>query len=88
MCVADGTDKSHDDHKYTDLYASLFDPIRDRVLNVTEIGIAMGQSLQVRSRAHAWGRDKLVGFECGRCLGGCLGCAYCLHYLKSGRSMG
>ncbi|KAL1515873.1 hypothetical protein AB1Y20_002488 [Prymnesium parvum] len=41
-----GTDKAHDDHKYTDLYASLFDPIRDSVRNVTEIGVAQGQSLQ------------------------------------------
>lgn len=42
-----GTDKGHDDHKYTDLYHALFEPIRDRVLNITEIGVALGQSLQV-----------------------------------------
>ena len=24
-----GTDKSHDDHKYTDLYSMLFEPLRD-----------------------------------------------------------
>ena len=23
-----GTDKNHDDHKYVDLYAALFDPVR------------------------------------------------------------
>ena len=41
--------QGHDDHKYTDLYNALFDPIRNRVLNVTEIGVALGQSLQVRT---------------------------------------
>jgi SAM-dependent methyltransferase len=58
---ADGTDKGHDDHKYTDLYHALFEPIRDRVANVTEIGIAAGQSLQVWhdyfASAHVWGVD-------------------------------
>lgn len=39
------TDKSHDDHKYVDLYASLFDPIRESVRNVTEIGVSAGQSM-------------------------------------------
>ena len=39
------TDKSHDDHKYSDLFASLFDPIRESVLNVTEIGVSAGQSM-------------------------------------------
>jgi len=56
-----GTDKSHDDHKYTDLYASLFDPIRQSVRNITEIGLAQGQSLQVWhdyfSGARIWGID-------------------------------
>ena len=42
-----GTDKSHDDHKYTDCYAALFDPIRHSARNITEIGLAQGQSLQV-----------------------------------------
>ena len=41
------TDKSHDDHKYVDLYASLFDPIRHSVKNLMEIGISGGQSLRV-----------------------------------------
>lgn len=45
--LADGTDKAHDDHKYTDCYASLLDPIRDSVRNMTEIGIAAGNSLQM-----------------------------------------
>ena len=56
-----GTDKGHDDHKYTDLYHALFEPRRDRVTNITEIGIALGQSLQVWhdyfERAHVWGVD-------------------------------
>lgn len=42
-----GTDKSKDDHKYSDLYSMLFDPIRLNVKNVTEIGIATGQSVKV-----------------------------------------
>ena len=56
-----GTDKGHDDHKYTDLYHALFEPIRDRVANLTEVGIALGQSLQVWhdyfEHAHVWGVD-------------------------------
>jgi len=56
-----GTDKGHDDHKYTDLYNALFEPIRDRVTNITEIGIALGQSLQVWhdyfEHAQIWGVD-------------------------------
>lgn len=56
-----GTDKGHDDHKYTDLYNALFEPIRDRVTNITEIGIALGQSLQVWhdyfEHANVWGVD-------------------------------
>jgi len=56
-----GTDKSHDDHKYTDLYNALFEPIRDRVLNITEIGVALGQSLQMWhdyfDKAQVWGVD-------------------------------
>ena len=56
-----GTDKGHDDHKYTDLYHALFEPIRDRVLNITEIGVALGQSLQVWHdffpQANVWGVD-------------------------------
>lgn len=58
---SDGTDKGHDDHKYTDLYHALFEPIRDRVTNITEIGIALGQSLQVWhdyfEKANVWGVD-------------------------------
>ena len=56
-----GTDKAKDDHKFVDLYMSLFDPIRLKVRNVTEIGIASGQSLQMWidyfSEAHVWGID-------------------------------
>jgi SAM-dependent methyltransferase len=42
-----GTDKSKDDHGYTNLYQMLFDPIRWTVTNVTEMGVSAGQSLQV-----------------------------------------
>merc|ERR1740138_949290 len=42
-----GTDKSKDDHKYSDLYATLFEPIRHSVRNVTEIGVKTGQSHKV-----------------------------------------
>lgn len=56
-----GTDKSHDDHKYVDLYSTLFDPIKHKIRNVTEIGLAQGQSLQVWhdyfAQAHIWGVD-------------------------------
>ena len=61
LSLADGTDKGHDDHKYTDLYNAIFEPIRDRVVNITEIGVALGQSLQVWhdyfEKAHVWGVD-------------------------------
>ena len=56
-----GTDKSHDDHKYTDLYAMLFAPLRNTAQNITEIGIAAGQSLWLWNdyfpHAHIWGID-------------------------------
>ena len=59
------TDKSHDDHKYVDVYASLFDSIRDRVSNFTEIGVATGQSMQMWNdyfhNAKIYGLDKQVG---------------------------
>jgi len=42
-----GTDKSKDDHKYSDLYSMLFDPFRFTFKNITEVGIATGQSLKV-----------------------------------------
>jgi SAM-dependent methyltransferase len=42
-----GPDKSKDDHKYTDFYATLFDPIKSSVENILEVGIAAGQSLQL-----------------------------------------
>lgn len=45
-----GTDKSRDDHKYTDLYALLFDARRHSVLNMTEIGIMSGQVSPLLSR--------------------------------------
>ena len=56
-----GTDKSKDDHKYVDLYMMLFDPIRTRVRNVTEVGVAHGQSLRMWhdyfANAVVWGVD-------------------------------
>ena len=42
-----GTDKSHDDHKYVDAYTTFFHHRRHAVRNMTEIGVAAGQSLQV-----------------------------------------
>ena len=41
-----GSDKSKDDHAYTNLYKMIFTPIRHNVRNLTEIGVAAGQSLQ------------------------------------------
>ena len=59
-----GTDKSKDDHKYVDVYASLFDPIRQHVRNVTEIGVASGQSISMWHKyfhhADVWGFDMLI----------------------------
>ena len=56
-----GTDKSKDDHKYVDLYHSLFADRRHRVYNLTEIGVATGQSVAMWadyfSSAHIWGFD-------------------------------
>ena len=56
-----GTDKSRDDHKYTDQYAMLFDDRRFRVRNVTEVGVSGGQSLQMWAEyfpgARLWGVD-------------------------------
>lgn len=61
------TDKSHDDHKYVDLYSALFDPIKNGVRNVTEIGAAAGQSLQVWHEyfpaARLWGVDNYISRE-------------------------
>ena len=42
-----GTDKSKDDHKYTDLYGSIYHQGRFKVKNVLEVGVAAGQSIQV-----------------------------------------
>ena len=56
-----GTDKSHDDHKYTDVYSMLFESLRNTAQNVTEIGIAAGQSLWMWHDyfpyANLWGID-------------------------------
>ena len=40
------SDKSHDDHGYTDIYQMLFDPIRYEVRQFVEIGVMAGQSIQ------------------------------------------
>lgn len=42
-----GSDKSKDDHKYVDLYESLFQSRRRHIKNMTEIGVSAGQSLQM-----------------------------------------
>jgi len=41
-----GSDKSKDDHAYTNIYQLLFNPIQYKVKKVLELGIAAGQSLQ------------------------------------------
>ncbi|KAL3779627.1 hypothetical protein HJC23_007692 [Cyclotella cryptica] len=40
------SDKSRDDHGYTKLYHMIFSSVRLSVKNITEVGIAAGQSLQ------------------------------------------
>ncbi|KAL3913316.1 MAG: hypothetical protein SGPRY_008023 [Prymnesium sp.] len=59
-----GTDKSHDDHKYTDLYAALLDRRSEGVVNVTEIGVMSGQSMQLWHdyfpKATVWGVDNWI----------------------------
>ena len=59
-----GTDKSKDDHKYVDIYHSLFHDRRHRILNLTEIGVSTGQSVAMWSdyfeNAHIWGFDPLL----------------------------
>ena len=37
-----GTDKSKDDHKYVDVYESLFQSKRRHIKNITEIGVSAG----------------------------------------------
>ena len=60
-----GTDKSKDDHKYVDIYHSLFHDRRNRVLNLTEIGVSTGQSVAMWTdyfeHANIWGFDPLLG---------------------------
>ena len=41
-----GSDKSHDDHAYTDMYQMIFNPIRRKVSHVMEVGVSAGQSIQ------------------------------------------
>mmetsp|Transcript_1799 Transcript_1799/g.3865 ORF Transcript_1799/g.3865 Transcript_1799/m.3865 type:complete len:175 (+) Transcript_1799:22-546(+) len=40
------SDKSRDDHGYSKLYNMLFSTLRNSVTNMTEVGIAAGQSVQ------------------------------------------
>ena len=56
-----GSDKSKDDHKYTDLYQMLFGPIRANVENVVEIGLGAGQSIQ--AWYHFFPNAKITGFD-------------------------
>jgi len=62
-----GTDKSKDDHKYVDVYDALLDHLSDKVRNVTEVGLAAGQSIAMWAaffpKAHVWGIDKRVRKE-------------------------
>ena len=37
------TDKSRDDHKYSDVYGTLLSPIRLQVRNLTEVGVFNGR---------------------------------------------
>ena len=59
-----GTDKSKDDHKYVDIYHSLLADRRHHIRNVTEIGVASGQSIamwhEYFARAHIWGFDPML----------------------------
>lgn len=68
------SDKSRDDHGYTKLYHMILAPIRHSVVNMTEIGIAAGQSLQAwyryfpNAEIHAfdvkwYGTDSAVSVE-------------------------
>ena len=56
-----GSDKSRDDHKYTDMYQMLFGPIRANVESVVEIGVAAGQSIQ--AWYHFFPNAKITGFD-------------------------
>lgn len=57
-------DKGRDDHGYTSIYGMLFDAIRHRIRNVTEIGIHLGKSLECWHlyfpNAQLWGVDIAV----------------------------
>ena len=58
-----GTDKRRAQHKYTDLYAMLFDPLREVVENITEVGVLYGHSVPMwldyfpRATVHAIDRS-------------------------------
>jgi hypothetical protein len=55
------SDKSKDDHKYSDLYQMIFGSIRHNIRNITEVGVNHGQSLQswyyYFPNAHIYGFD-------------------------------
>ena len=61
IAKAEDTDKVRSMHKFTDLYASLFDSVRHSIHNVTEAGVLGGASvrtwLQYFPSAHVYGLD-------------------------------
>jgi SAM-dependent methyltransferase len=42
-----GSDKSHDDHKYVDVYETLFNHMVDEPVQLLEVGVSLAQSLQM-----------------------------------------
>ena len=56
-----GSHIGKDDHKYTDFYASLMQPVRHKLLAMAEVGVGAGQGLQLWwhyfSRATIYGLD-------------------------------
>lgn len=55
------TDKARDEHGYVAVYSMLFDALRDRVRNMTEVGVHHGRSLRMWHGyfrfARIWGVD-------------------------------
>jgi hypothetical protein len=42
-----GTDKASNFHNYTEIYYNFFNPIKDNILNILEIGVFQGNSLRM-----------------------------------------
>mmetsp|Transcript_61513 Transcript_61513/g.102355 ORF Transcript_61513/g.102355 Transcript_61513/m.102355 type:complete len:231 (+) Transcript_61513:73-765(+) len=65
-----GSDKMHRAHKYSDVYAALFDDKRYLFRNITEAGVKYGASLHVWldyfPDAHVWGLDVLDEYDAKR----------------------